>query len=72
MTRPTCTSRRSSRKVAHTLRLSPETLIAAKRILGTRTATETIEAALAPLVLPKAQLDGNRALPATIVTSPDA
>lgn len=72
MTKPISAARRSSRKASTTVRLSPDKVAAAQRILGTRTATETIEAALDMIVLRKALLDGTRALSGLTITPPEA
>ncbi|MBK7833863.1 MAG: hypothetical protein IPJ56_16245 [Gemmatimonadetes bacterium] len=72
MTKPISAARRSSRKASTTVRLSPDKVAAAQRILGTRTATETIEAALDMIVLRKALLDGTRALYGLTITPPEA
>lgn len=71
MTKPASTSRRSSRKVSTTRRLSPEKVAAAQRILGTRTATQTIETALDMVVFRKDLLDGSRALFGLTITPPE-
>ncbi len=59
------------RKVPKTFRLTPGKLAAAQRILGTATATETIETALDMVVFRQELLDGTRAMLDVHVTSPD-
>ncbi|MBK8060514.1 MAG: hypothetical protein IPK33_22280 [Gemmatimonadetes bacterium] len=72
MSKPASTTRRPSRKVSKTFRLAPGKVAAAQRILGTSTATETIEAALDMVVFRQELLDGSRALFGMAITSPDA
>ena len=55
-------NRRAPRKVPKTYRLTPEKLASAQRILGTGTATETIELALDMVVFRRELLDGTRAM----------
>jgi hypothetical protein len=57
------------RKVSKTYRLTPGKLAAAQRILGTATATETIETALDLVVFRQELLDGTRAMLGVHVTS---
>jgi hypothetical protein len=59
-------------KVSRTFRLTPGKLAAAQKILGTTTATETIETALDMVVFRQELVDGTRALFGMVVTSPDA
>jgi hypothetical protein len=59
-------------KVSKTFRLTPAKLAAAQKILGTGTATETIETALDMVVFRQELLDGTRALFGVVITSPDA
>lgn len=68
-TRPA--SRSSDTKVSKTFRLAPKKLAAAQKILGTATATETIETALDMVVFRQELLDGTRALFGVKITSPD-
>lgn len=49
---------RGARKVPRTYRMDPDKLAAAQRILGTGTATETIEQALDLVVFRQALMDG--------------
>jgi hypothetical protein len=63
--------RRGSTKVPKTYRLTPAKLAAAQKILGTSTATETIETALDMVVFRQELLDGTRALFGLSITSPD-
>lgn len=65
------TRRRSGGKVSKTYRLTPGKLTAAQKILGTSTATETIETALDMVVFRQELLDGTRALAGLEITSPD-
>ncbi len=58
-------------KVSKTFRLTPAKIAAAQKILGTETATETIETALDMVVFRKELLDGTRALFGVRITSPD-
>ena len=53
---------RASIKVPKTYRLTPGKLSAARRILGTATATEAIETALDMVVFRQELLDGTRAM----------
>jgi hypothetical protein len=69
-TRATPTS--GGTKVSKTFRLTPAKLAAAQKILGTSTATETIETALDMVVFRQELLDGTRALFGLTITSPDA
>lgn len=59
------------RKVPRTYRLSPSKVAAAQRILGTPTATETIEAALDMVVFREELIAGTRAMLGVELTSPD-
>ena len=56
------TRRPSPRKVAHTFRLVPEKITAAQRILGTASATETIETALDMIVFRQKLIAGTAAM----------
>lgn len=58
-------------KVSKTYRLAPARIAAAQKILGTSTATETLEMALDLLVFRRELLDGTRALFGLAITSPD-
>jgi hypothetical protein len=60
------------RKVPRTYRLSPSKVAAAQRILGTPTATETIEAALDMVVFREELIAGTRAMLGIELTPPDA
>lgn len=60
-----------SRKVPKTYRLAPERIKAAQRILGTATATETIEQALDMIVFREELMAGVRSLRGLQITSPD-
>jgi hypothetical protein len=62
----------SERKVPKTYRLNPNTVVAAQRILGTPTATATIEAALDMVVFRQELVEGTRAMRGVELTSPDA
>ena len=70
--RSRATARSSGTKVSKTFRLAPTKLAAAQKILGTATATETIETALDMVVFRQELLDGTRALFGVTITSPDA
>lgn len=70
-TRSRATSRTGTTKVSKTFRLAPTKLAAAQRILGTATATETIETALDMVVFRQELLDGTHALFGLRITSPD-
>lgn len=63
--------RRTATKVPKTYRLTPAKLAAAQKILGTSTATETIETALDMVVFRQELLDGTRALFGLSITFPD-
>jgi len=69
---PTRTARAAERKVPKTYRLNPNKVAAAQRILGTPTATETIEAALDMVVFRQELVEGTRALRGVDLTSPDS
>jgi hypothetical protein len=60
------------RKVPKTYRLSPAKVAAAQRILGTPTATETIEAALDLVVFRDELVAGTRALLGTDLAPADS
>jgi hypothetical protein len=60
------------RKVPKTYRLSPSKVAAAQRILGTPTATETIEAALDMVVFREELVEGTSAMLGVELTPPDA
>lgn len=68
---PGAARRRGTGKVSKTYRLTPGKLAAAQKILGTSTATETIETALDMVVFRQELLDGTRALAGLEITSPD-
>lgn len=68
---PTRTARATGRKVPKTYRLNPNKVAAAQRILGTPTATETIEAALDMVVFRQELVDGTRAMQGVVLTPPD-
>lgn len=59
------------RKVPKTYRLSPRKVAAAQRILGTPTATETIEAALDMVVFREELVAGTRAMLGVDLAAPD-
>jgi len=59
-------------KVPKTYRLSPRKVAAAQRILGTPTATETIETALDMVVFRQELVEGTQAMLGIHLTSPDA
>lgn len=63
--------RPGDRKVPKTYRLSPSKVAAAQRILGTPTATETIEAALDMVVFREELIAGTRAMLGIQLTPPD-
>ncbi|MHB1327175.1 MAG: hypothetical protein ACYC2K_03155 [Gemmatimonadales bacterium] len=63
--------RRTTAKVSKTYRLTPAKLAAAQKILGTSTATETIETALDMVVFRQELIDGTRALFGLEIASPD-
>lgn len=63
---------RTTTKVPKTYRLTPTKLAAAQKILGTSTATETIETALDMVVFRQELLDGTRALFGLSIASPDS
>ena len=62
---------RPERRVAKTCRLMASTLAAAQRILGTTTATETIETALDIVVFRDELLRGTRAIRGMGIEPPD-
>ena len=59
-------------KVSKTFRLTPGKLAAAQRILGTGTATETIESALDMVVFRRELVEGTRAMLGVRLTPPDS
>jgi hypothetical protein len=63
--------RRVKRKVPQTFRLTPDKVAAAQRILGTATATETIETALDMIVFRKKLVTGTAAMLGVKLTRPD-
>lgn len=65
-------TRRAQQKVSRTYRLNPAKLAAAQHVLGTRTATKTIEAALEMVVFPQELVEGTRAMVGVELTPPDA
>lgn len=54
--------RSARRKVPRTYRLTPEKVVAAQRVLGTATATETIETALDLVLFRRELIAGTRAM----------
>ena len=58
-------------KVSKTFRLTPGKLAAAQRILGTETATETIETALDLVVFRRELVEGTRAMLGVRLTPAD-
>jgi hypothetical protein len=69
-TRATRATRVSERKVPKTYRLNPQKIAAAQRILGTRTATAAIEAALDAVVFRNELVAGTRAMLGVELTPP--
>lgn len=63
--------RRAGRKIPHTFRLTRGKLAAAQRILGTATATETIETALDMIVFRRRLVAGTAAMLGVKLTPPD-
>jgi Arc/MetJ family transcription regulator len=63
--------RQRDTKVPKTYRLSPRKVAAAQRILGTPTATETIETALDMVVFRRELMEGTQAMLGAEFTSPD-
>jgi len=63
--------RRPLSKVARTFRLTPGKVTAAQRILGTKTATETIETALDMIVFRQRLVAGTAAMLGVEITPPD-
>ena len=59
-------------KVPKTYRLSPAKVAAAQRILGTDTATATIETALDMVVFRRELVEGTRAMLGVELASPDS
>jgi hypothetical protein len=70
--RPVRRARAASGKVPRTYRLTPATLSAAQRALGTRTATETIELALDLVLFRRELVRGTAAMLGVAIESPDA
>ena len=62
---------RRHRKVPRTFRLAPGKVAAAQRILGTKTATETIETALDMVVFRQRLVKGTAAMLGVDISSPD-
>jgi hypothetical protein len=62
---------RSSTELSKTFPLAPDKLAAAQKVLGTATATETIETALDMVVFRQQLRDGTAALFGLHITSPD-
>lgn len=60
------------RKVPRTYRLAPEKIAAAQRVLGSATATETIETALDLVLFRQELVAGTRRMLGVGLTSPDA
>jgi hypothetical protein len=73
MPTPAGRKRRSPRepRVSRTYRLPLSKVAAAKRALGTATATETIERALDLVVFQRALVDGTRSMLGVRISSPD-
>lgn len=63
--------RAGDRKIPKTYRLSPRKVAAAQRILGTPTATETIEAALDMVVFREELVAGTKAMLGADLIVPD-
>ncbi len=63
--------RRVPAKVPRTFRLAPEKIVAAQRILGTATATETIETALDMVVFRRRLVAGTAAMLGVAIAAPD-
>ena len=61
-----------SRKVPRTYRLAPEKVAAAQRVLGSATATETIETALDLVLFRQELVAGTRRMLGVRLASPDA
>lgn len=61
----------ATRKVPRTYRLAPEKVATAQRILGARTATETIETALDMIVFRRDLIRGTAAMLGVTIDSPD-
>ena len=70
VTRSPIGRRRAGRKIPHTFRLTPDKVAAAQRILGTATATETIEA-LDMIVFRRRLVAGTVAMLGVKLTPPD-
>lgn len=68
---PRTRSAASGRKVPKTYRLNPNKVAAAQRILGTPSATETIEAALDMVVFRRELIAGTRAMLGVELIPPD-
>lgn len=64
-------ARAGDRKVPKTYRLNPSKVAAAQRILGTPTATETIEAALDMVVFREELIAGAKAMLGVELSAPD-
>ena len=64
-------SRPTPRKVTRTFRLTPNKVSAAQRILGTKTATETIETALDMIVFRQRLMAGTAAMLGVEIIPPD-
>jgi Arc/MetJ family transcription regulator len=69
---PTRINARIDARVSRTVRLSPQKLADAQRVLGTSTVSETIDTALDAVVFRRELLDGTRALFGVHIASPDA
>lgn len=68
---PAAKGPRGDRKIPKTYRLSPRKVAAAQRILGTPTATETIEAALDMVVFREELVAGTKAMLGVDLIAPD-
>ncbi len=64
-------SRHTLPKVTRTFRLTPNKVTAAQRILGTKTATETIETALDMIVFRQRLIAGTDAMLGVDIVSPE-
>ncbi len=71
-TRRTRSQSSATRKVPRTYRLTPEKVTKAQRILGARTATETIETALDMVVFRRDLVRGTAAMLGVHIDPPDS
>lgn len=69
---PPRTATTRSRKIPKTFRLDPERITAAQRVLGTATATETIETALDLVLFRDELVSGTRAMRGAHIVDADA